>query len=62
MRACLLLLGLAAAGCAGGPAPRPTADGEPAPDVELPALDGGPTRLSSMWAGRPVLFVFMTSW
>jgi hypothetical protein len=32
--------------------------GQPAPDLELPLLDQGSTRLSELWRERPVFLVF----
>jgi hypothetical protein len=49
---CLALL----AGCAGREAP------SRAPDFEVTRLDGTRVRGPSLWEGRPVLLVFMTSW
>ncbi len=45
----------------GGCASEPRSEGR-APDFDLPSLDGGRVRGSSLWADRPVLLVFMTAW
>ena len=44
------------AGCAGRETP------SRAPDFEVARLDGTKVRGASLWEGRPVLLVFMTSW
>ncbi|MFM7718774.1 MAG: TlpA family protein disulfide reductase, partial [Actinomycetota bacterium] len=48
-----------------GAAPQVAVDrfvvGEPAPDVTLAALDGGPVRLGDL-RGRPVVLAFLASW
>lgn len=55
----LLLLGLLA-GCASGPSSKDSA--ARAPSFRLSALDGSSVRSEDLWAARPVLLVFMTSW
>lgn len=52
------LVGLVTAACESTPAP-PV--GEPAPDFELPDLDGSPHRLSE-WRGRVVVLNFWATW
>lgn len=54
MKRALLLFVLA--GCASPPS------AGPAPAFELAGLDGKFVRSSEVWAERPVLVVFMTSW
>jgi hypothetical protein len=33
--------------------------GERAPDAEVLALDGTPTRISALWADKPLALVFL---
>ncbi|MEK7466495.1 MAG: TlpA disulfide reductase family protein [Planctomycetota bacterium] len=51
-----LLLLAAIAGCASQP------PATPAPAFELSGLDGASVKSSDLWADKPVLLVFMTSW
>jgi thiol-disulfide isomerase/thioredoxin len=44
------------AGCASQP------PSKPAPEFDLKGLDGASVKSSSLWAEKPVLLVFMTSW
>lgn len=44
-------------GCAGSPA-----GPDRAPEIEVARPDGRRVQGTSLWQGRPVLLVFMTSW
>lgn len=55
-----VLLGLLA-GCASSSSTT-TGEGGKAPAFQLAGLDGATVKSDDLWAGRPVLVVFMTSW
>jgi peroxiredoxin len=54
----ILTLAILIAGCAGNQNPR---IGKPAPEFQLPTLDGQPVSLSDL-KGKPVLINFWASW
>ena len=59
MSVSVLLLGLVMGGCSGS-APAPVV-GKPAPDFQLPALDGEAVSLGD-FRGKPVLLNFWATW